>query len=269
MNQDNTKSLLLKLEDPKLDFSVIFSGKKSKKVNGLYKPDTREIIIHNKNFQNEAGNQDENALSYTAIHEYAHHLHACKRGGKLPVRAHTSEFWAIFHALLEKAEEKGLYKNNALSSPELSELTERIKKEYLFENGRLLKELGNHLIMAEGLCKNAGIRFEDYIDRILCIPRVSAKTAIKMFQYDIDPEIGPDNMRFVANIGDEDERLTAEKSFLAGKSPDTVKMRYKNISPAEEEDPRLSLEKEKQRIERTISALSKRLGEVVNELENL
>ena len=101
MNQDKVKQKLLAIEDAPLEFSLIFSGKKSKKVNGLYKPTSREIIIHNRNFQPDDTGQ--NLMLYTAIHEYAHHLHACAHGGKLSPRAHNSEFWAIFHELLEKA----------------------------------------------------------------------------------------------------------------------------------------------------------------------
>jgi hypothetical protein len=65
MNQDQVKAKLLAIEDAPLEFSLIYSGKKSNKVNGLYKPESREIIIHNRNFS------DDNLLLYTAIHEYA------------------------------------------------------------------------------------------------------------------------------------------------------------------------------------------------------
>jgi hypothetical protein len=90
MNQEKIKEKLLAIEDAKLEFSLIFSGKKSRKVNGLYKPDTREIILHNRNFAQDA--TGDNLLLYTAIHEYAHHLHDCSRGGTLSPRAHSSEF---------------------------------------------------------------------------------------------------------------------------------------------------------------------------------
>src|SRR5215469_11323540 len=133
MNQDKVKDNLLAIEDAPLEFSLIFSGKKSRKVNGLYKPDSREIIIHNRNF--EKGTAGDNLLLYTAIHEYAHHLHSCSRGGELPSRAHTSEFWAVFHALLEKAEAKKIYSDVFAASPELMTLTETIRKKFLGENG--------------------------------------------------------------------------------------------------------------------------------------
>jgi hypothetical protein len=259
MNQDQVKAALLAIEEAPMEFTVLLSGKQCRKVNGLYKPESREIIIHNRNFK------DDNLLIYTAIHEYAHHLHACSRGGKLSSRAHTAEFWAILHGLLEKAEAKDIYKNVFAGSPELEELTGLIRKKYLYENGSLVKELGMHLLRADELCTAMGARFEDYVDRVLCIPRIAAKMAIKMYQYNLDPAVGSDNMRFLAGIKNEADRSAAENALLAGKSPDSVKIQAAR-KPAET-DPRLLLEKEKLRLERTIAALSKRLQEVEQELE--
>ena len=278
MNQDQVKEKLLAIEDAPLDFTVVFSGKRSKKVNGLYKPDTREIIIHNRNFSGEApkkgGGKEaagDNLLIYTAIHEYAHHLHACARGGHLSARAHTAEFWAILHGLLEKAEGKGIYKNLFSGSEELEKLTGTIRKKYLAENGNLVKELGQLLLKAHDLCAAIGGRYEDYIDRILRIPRQAANLAVRMYQYDLSPETGADNMRFLAGIPNEEKRQAAESLLLTGKSPDTVKIALRKSALGEEgsgfsEDPRLSLEKEKTRLERTIASLTKRLEEVEREL---
>ena len=261
MNQDQVKKKLLSLEDAPMDFTVVFTGKFSKKVNGLYKPDIREILLHTKNFS------DDNLLMYTAIHEYAHHIHACSKGGQLSARAHTSEFWAIFHRLLEKAEKKDIYKDVFSGSAELEKLTATIRKKYLAENGNLVKELGRLLLKAHELCTAAGGRYEDYIDRVLCIPRQAASLAVKMHQYDLSPETGADNMRFLAGISNEEKRQAVENALLAGKSPDTVKAAVrKNASVEEEEDPRHTLEKEKVRLERTIASLKKRLEEVEMEL---
>jgi hypothetical protein len=269
MNQDQVKKMLLSIEDAPMEFSVVFSGKKSGKVNGLYKSETREIIIHNRNF---AGDQTgDNLLLYTSIHEYAHHIHACAKGGKLSSRAHTAEFWAIFHELLEKAEKKKIYQNVFFASPELEKLTELIRKKFLEENGGLVKELGKHLLKAYDLCGEIGGRFEDYIDRVLRIPKAAAQTAMKMYQYDLNPALGADNMRFLAGIRNEDDRAGAEKALLEGKSPDSVKTAVrKGLPPAAApggEDPKIHLEKEKLRLEKTISTLSKRLTEVEEELK--
>jgi len=262
MNQDKVKIKLLSIEDAPLEFSLVFSGKKSKKVNGLYKPGSREIIIHNKNFQSD--NTGQNLLLYTAIHEYAHHLHACSRGGTLSARAHNSEFWAIFHALLEKAETKKIYSDVFAVSPELLKLTEIIRNKYLKNNGELVKEMGKQLLKAHDLCTKIGVRFEDYVDRMLRIPRAAANTAIKMFELDIAPEVGADNMRFLAGIRESDERKAAETALIKGKSPDTVKVQVRGKE--KDEDPLQRLEKEKERLERTINTLSKRLDEVKREL---
>ena len=258
MTQDEVKEQLLIIEDAPLDFTVIFSGKKSKKVNGLYKPDLREIIIHNRNFA------DDNLLLYTAIHEYAHHLHACARGGHLSPRAHTAEFWAILHGLLEKAEKKEVYKDVFSGSKELEKLTATIRKKYLTENGNLVKELGQLLLKAHELCAAIGGRYEDYVDRVLRIPRQAASLAVRMHQYNLNPETGADNMRFLAGIPNEEKRMAAENALLTGKSPDTVKIAARQ--KPEEEDPRIRLEKEKNRLERTIASLTKRLEEVEREL---
>jgi hypothetical protein len=263
MNQDKVKQKLLAIEDAPLEFSLVFSGKKSKKVNGLYKPGSREIIIHNRNFLTDDTGQ--NLLLYTAIHEYAHHLHACSRGGTLSPRAHNTEFWAIFHSLLEKAEKKKIYSDVFSVSPELLKLTEVIRDKYLKNNGELVKEMGKHLLKAHELCTGIGVRFEDYVDRMLRIPRTAANMAIKMFEYDIAPEVGSDNMRFLAGIRDGAERKAAETALIKGKSPDSVKVQVRNKN--KEEDPIAMLEKEKTRLERTIATLNKRLDEVKKELK--
>ncbi|MDR2923002.1 MAG: hypothetical protein LBU85_06650 [Treponema sp.] len=262
MNQDKVKEKLLAIEDAPLEFSLVFSGKKSRKVNGLYKPDTREIIIHNRNFQPDAAG--DNLLLYTAIHEYAHHLHACRRGGTLSARAHTQEFWAIFHLLLEKAEAKKIYRDVFSGSPELAKLTEFIRSKFLRNNGELVKEMGRHLLKAHELCTGIGVRFEDYVDRMLRIPRTAANMAIRFYEYDLDPQVGADNMRFLAGIRDSDDRKTAEAALIKGKSPDTVKVAARRN--AEAENPVQRLEKEKIRLERTIATLSKRLEDVKREL---
>jgi len=264
MNQDQAKEKLLSIEDAPLEFSLVFSGKKSRKVNGLYKPETREIVIHNRNFNHEDKAAADNMLLYTAIHEYAHHLHCCANGGRLPARAHTSEFWAIFHALLEKAESKKIYSDVFAGSPELAKLTETIREKYLKENGSLVKEMGGYLLKAHDLCAGIGVRFEDYVDRMLRIPRAAANIAVKMYSYDLNPQTGADNMRFLAGIRNGNERRAAESALLKGKSPDTVKTAV--TKKTKEDDPVSRLEKEKDRLQRTISTLSKRLEEVDREL---
>lgn len=261
MNQDQIKRMLLSLEDTQLDFSVIMTGKKSRKVHGLYKPDTREILLHNKNFS------DENQLVYTAIHEYAHHLQ-CEYDGVLEgARHHSVQFWARFHALLGKAEKKGLYSIGVEKSPELAKLTEEIQSRYLAENGRLMKELGRLLVKAHGLCEEAGIRYEDYVDRVLCLPRVAARTAVKVSSLDLDPSLGYEAMRIVSSYPTPEKRAEAERQFVSRLSPDEIKV---NLARAvDSEDPVERLRKEKNRIERTIASLQSRLEQVEQSLQSM
>ncbi|MBQ3671139.1 MAG: hypothetical protein II921_06635 [Treponema sp.] len=269
MTNEEIKELLLKIEETELDFSVTMTGKSSTRVNGLYKPDTHEILLHNKNFD------DDMQLIYTAIHEYTHHLeterYLAETGGKLPMKGskvHTAAFWTRFHELLQKAEEQGIYKISIEESPELKELTEKIKKDYIEANGKLMVEFGKLLIQAHELCKKANIRYEDYLDRVLCLPRNTEKDIRKVASVAINPAIGFDNMKKVAQIKDPDKRESASTQILSGKAPDTVSELMKRKS-SEGNDPRTKLEKEKNRLEKTIEALQQRLQYVEESLENL
>jgi hypothetical protein len=260
VNNDQLKSLLLQVRPCSTEFTLIMSGKKSSKVNGLYKPGEREIILHNKNFESE----DE--LVYTALHEYAHHLHAESRGGDLSPRCHNPEFWAIFHGLLADAEEKNLYRN-LFETEEFRTLAERIRSEFLSENGRIMKELGSLMIEAESLCRKRKTRFEDFIDRVLGMSRVTARVTMRLSALDLDPVLGYDSMKIVAGVRDPVKRSEAERSLLAGASPDTVKANLRKR--LEDSDPKELLQRERERIKKTIDGLKSRLKEVEDNLKRL
>lgn len=268
MENEDTKNKLLQIENTEIDFTITQTGKESVRVNGLYKPDTHEILLHNKNFN------DDNQLMYTAIHEYAHHLETEKymneNKGKLPPsgsRSHNANFWARFHSMLQKAEELGFYKISIEESPELKELTTKIKTEYIEVNGKLMVEFGKLLVKAHDLCKKSNIRYEDYLERILCLPKNTAKDLTKIASVEVNPAIGFDNMKKVAQIKKTDERQSAEQQILSGKTPDTVSelMKQKALS----EDPKEKLEKEKNRLEKTIASLQQRLQYVEETLDSL
>lgn len=268
MENDDIKQKLLQIENTELEFTITQTGKESVRVNGLYKPETHEILIHNKNFN------DDNQLIYTAIHEYAHHLETEKymneNGGKLPpsgTRSHNAQFWAKFHSLIQKAEELGFYKISIEESPELKELTEKIKTEYIEANGKLMIEFGKLLVKAHDLCKKSNIRYEDYLERVLCLPKNTAKDLTKVASVQVNPAIGFDNMKIVAQIKKPDERTSAEQQILSGKTPDTVSELMKK--KASESDPKEKLEKEKNRLEKTIASLQQRLQYVEETLETL
>lgn len=108
MTNEHIKEMLLELEKTDIDFTVTMTGKESKKVNGLYKPTTHEILIHNMNFKND------NQLMYTAIHEYTHHLINVRNekngiSSQKGEKSHTTEFWAKMDDLVEKAVKQGIY----------------------------------------------------------------------------------------------------------------------------------------------------------------
>ena len=49
MENQKIKEILLDIAPSELDFTITQTGKESKRVNGLYQPDTHEILLHNKN----------------------------------------------------------------------------------------------------------------------------------------------------------------------------------------------------------------------------
>ncbi|MBQ9238757.1 MAG: hypothetical protein IJ191_05510 [Treponema sp.] len=268
MDNEKISAALLDIAETELAFTIIQSGKASKKVNGLYKLDTHEIILHNKNFKSD------NALMYTAIHEYAHHLIAEEtlRATGVPAvssRVHTQRFWERFAGLLETAEKKGYYVIGLEKSPELEQLTDEIKKKYLTENGRLMYEFGKALARAFDLCEQADIRYEDYVDRVLGLPRTAAHDILELSAVHVNPAIGYENMKTVAKIRNPEQRATAEAGFLRGKSPDAVRAGLKKSTAIEKGDVKAQLQKEKNRLEKTIASLAARLEAVEERLARL
>ncbi len=269
MDNESIKNMLLDLQETNLEFSVIMTGKSSTRVNGLYKPDTREILLHNKNFKTD------NELIYTSIHEYTHHLineeQIAQNGGKNPphqAKSHTNYFWAKFHSLLDIAEQKSYYKLDISGSQELDELTKEIRIKYIEPNARIMQDLGKSLIKAHALCEQANIRYEDYLDRILQLPRTTAKSAAKVSLLPTeDAELGFDNMKIVASCKKSDQKAKAVEAIKSGKSPDSVIAMMKKKSSTD--DPKTKLEKEKKRLEKTINELTQRLEFVEESLANL
>lgn len=272
MTNEKIKEILLEIKSCEIDFSVIQTGKESKRVNGFYKPDSHEIFIHNLNLKSD------NMLIYTAVHEYTHHLVIEEKLQQNPAadytcgsKVHTQEFWAKFGSLLEIAEQKGYYSIGWEKNPELKSLTEDIKTNYLEKNGELMKEFGKKLARAFDLCKEADVRYEDYIDRVLCLPRNTAKDIRKVSAADINPAIGFENMKVVASVKKKDDRAEIEKDFLnGGKSPSSIREMMKQKSAnVQNQDPKIKLEKEKSRLEKTIAQLTQRLEYVEESLANL
>jgi hypothetical protein len=269
MNQDQVKERLLQIFEPGEDFTLLFSGKESSKVNGLYKPESREIVIHNRNFE------DDNSLLYTAIHEFAHHVHFCSPNPPKSSKSHTKGFRKIFHDLLQEAERKGVYQNRIGGIPELFEIERRIKDEYISKHGALFKELGQLLIDAEGLCRKHGVRFEDFIERNLQLNKAYARSAMTVKAQDLPAEIGEENMKIVSRLKDPGQRQALVQSFQQGESQDQVREKLSEGSGLPREvkgfqgDEKIvgKLEEEIKRIDKTIDNLTKRKREMEHKLE--
>jgi len=259
MNQDQIKNLLLSLEGNVPEFTVTFTGKESRRVDGLYKPESCEILIHNKNFP------DENSLIYTAIHEYAHHIHFSRFPQEVTRRAHTNRFWDLFHNLLADAEKRDIYKSLFDNDKDFQSLTRRIKEDYLEKNGSLMKEFGKLLIEALDLCREKHAVFEDYAERILGMTRGSARSMMKIYALDVDESLGFENMKVVAAIKDPKERFEAVESFKEGKTPPQVRQHIKE-SRSESEPTLGRLEAQKRRLKKNIITLKEKLENVDRQL---
>lgn len=261
MNQDQVKELLLTLDKNAPAFSVIFSGKMSGKVDGLYYPDRQEIIIHNRNFT------EDSQLIYTAIHEYAHHLHHARSPVPVSSRAHTIAFWDILHKLLFSAEEKGLYSNIFKNDNRFTSLTKKIRGEYLQANGSLMKELGSLLEQAFALCLELNLSFDDYVDRELLLHRSAARMLMKMSAMNLNPKIGYENMKTVAGIKDDAARARAEEAFAEGLTSDMVKAEIN--SQKMPGDAINVLMEERDKIEHSIDTLTKKLAKIEHRIQEL
>lgn len=254
MTNDEIKRKLLSLRHTETEFSVIMTGKESRKVNGLYKPATHEIILHNLNFKND------NSLIYTAIHEYAHHLinaenenNGIKGAGVSKV--HDTKFWTTMDELLETAVEKGIYQRN--HSKDIEEKIAAARK-IDREIARLQKELGAILIELQKLAEENGERFEDIATHEIGMKQSTAKTSMKASSVPLD-DIGQDVLNLISSKKISTAMLEEIKQAKTeGKSVEQIKSILQQ--KAENRDsPVEKLEKEKLRLEKTISSLNERL----------
>ena len=262
MNQDRVHEMLEAIEPAPAPFTVVFSGRTNKKVNGLYKPAKAEIILHNRNFDSD------NQLIYTAIHEYAHHLIFVRHGGLPMPRPHTQEFWALFHELLEKAEQKGFYISVFDSVPEFASLTMEIKNRCLAGNGSLLLELGRLLVQAEELCRIHKARFEDYVERVIGLPKRTASTAIQAQTLNLDPSLGWDGLALVASIRDPEARSKAAEALSNGATP-LIAKRLAMPHQDDSGDPVETLLAEHKKLARSIASMTERLQRIEDKLRTM
>lgn len=179
MNQDTVKEKLLSLKIPCDDFTLVFFGKASGRVNGFYKPGSMTIVIHNRNFQND------DALMYTALHEFTHHIIATRK--LIPGRnKHPTLFWALFHSIVDVAIKEGVYHDPYLADEALKAKQDEII-DLLKQQGELNRKLGLSLSKMQKLSIEKGARFEDFLDRHARIPKKQATNLIKaQLEFDLE-----------------------------------------------------------------------------------
>jgi hypothetical protein len=263
MNGEQVKENLLKLHDCAESFSIIISGKSSVRFNGLYKPGTKEILIYDRNFEdNEAGS---NGLFYTAMHELAHHIQFTeyKQTGS---RSHTKLFYATLDDLVDKAEALGLYRYDA--NPEVKKLIEDAAA-ISAEIAALQRKLGSVLNSLHNACMRNGVRYEDVVKREVKLSARTEKKLKKATALDAPEGLGYEMQEAIAGARNEEQRETMLAAAADGRSVDQVKQAgvVKRAKP--KEDDTEALLKEKAKIEKTIANLKKRLKDIVNRIKNL
>ncbi|MDR1894854.1 MAG: hypothetical protein LBQ61_09260 [Spirochaetales bacterium] len=274
MNQEQITTFLLSLDPEAEPFTLILSGKASKKVNGLYHPDKREIVLHNKNFTSDG------ELLYTAIHEFAHHLHFTRSRTPVGPRAHTAAFRRILHRLLSAAEEKGLWSNPYSQFPDLDKLTREIREKLLKASGETAVKLGEALRTALGLCQKHGIPFADYVERVLQFDGSAARTFMTLPLLQAPAALGSENLKLIASRRNPQVQQRLAESLGRGLSRDLAREAAEEAQDREEKTPppppageegaaRERLLKEKQRLERTIRDLSLKLAALNRRLSAL
>jgi hypothetical protein len=259
VNQDTVKKNLLKLYDCTEDFSVIFSGKKCRKVNGLYKPDKCEIIIHNRNFG--ADDKGNNLLFFTAMHEYAHHIQFTDHKQK-SAKAHTQLFYSILDDLADTAEKKNLYSVGI--TKETQKLVDEARS-ISIEIAELQQRLGKVINILHEKCEKEGLRFEDVVERKVQISKQTMERAKKADFLSLN-NVGVDIQEAAIKERDEDKREAIIHAGAKGKSVAQAKRAI--AAPVSGEDETVSLVKEKRRLERTIENLKHRLEEVEEHLKS-
>lgn len=210
MNQEQVKEQLLALGVETEDFTLVFSGKASKKVNGLYKPATMEIVLHNKNFKSD------NDLMYTAIHEYAHHV-TITRGFVKKTAGHPAVFWAVFHSLLEVAILRGIYRDEFATDPSLQDKARQVQ-DVLGIQVDAQRRLGLLLRELQLICSTRGIRYQDFLHRIARIPDSAAEAAMRLPHLDFEDfqQISPQAVELVSSIDVDQARMEAAHKISAG-----------------------------------------------------
>ena len=262
MTQELVRENLLKLHSCIEEFTLEFSGRKSGRVNGTYRPGTRHITINNRNFDNnETG---ANALFYTAMHEFAHHIQFTehKHSGS---RSHTKLFYSILDSLAAKAEELGLYRYDA--DPDVKALVNEAA-EVSAEIAALQRRLGNVLNRLHSVCMRKGLRYEDVVKRKVKISVRMEKKLNKIAALrDLPKDIGFETQEAIAAAKSEKEREAMLEAAKDGKSVAQVKQAA--VSTRKEPDELDALVREKENCKTMIEKWKQRLKDIMERIKKL
>lgn len=266
MDNETIKQKLLSLEIPASDFTVVLTGKSNKRVNGLYKPDTKEILIHNKNFTTD------NAMMYTAIHEFTHHVCTDRKLVK-SVTGHSTVFWAMFHSIVDIAVQKGVYVDPFTTDNELQTEGNKVL-EIIKEQNETMHRLGLEFYTMQSVCTEKGARIEDFIDRHARTTKRAVVTAIKsqLELFDLK-DLSPQMIDAIAGCSEGEKRDEAVARAEDGQTIDQIRATVKQgkdinpfkapvSEPMQKEDLLDSLVTERARIQKTIEQLTIHMQEV-------
>lgn len=266
MNQSDVLHKLKSLHECKEAFTVTFSGKKSGRVNGIYKPFPREIIIHNLNFEKD-GIQNESLLMYTAMHELSHHIQYTEYGFK-GTRSHNKLFYSILDDLADKAEAACIYK--PVIDAELQGLIKQAQ-DTSNEIAMLQRDLGKLLEKLNDACIKKGVRMEDVVNRKARISMQTTKKAMKTASLDLPGNITADIQEAIVSERDNDKRKAMTAAAQAGRSVNQIKRAGSSPSSAQNNSGEKEIDnllQEKERIETQIKNLQQRLKKIIEKINS-
>jgi hypothetical protein len=261
MTPEQVKENLLKLYTCAEGFTLEFSGKKNRRINGLYYPVFAKIFINNRNF--EEGEAGDNLLFYTAMHELAHHIQHTEHH-QHGSRCHTKLFYSILDGLADKAEKAGLYRYDA--DPQIKKLADEAAK-ISAQIAALQRSLGGVLNKLHGACLRKGVRYEDVVKRKVKLSARTERKLQKIAALGLSDGVGFETQEVIAGAKNDESRAAMIKAADEGKSVDQVKQSGSGTKT--EPDEMGALVKEKDRINATIANLTRRLAAVVKRINLL
>jgi hypothetical protein len=248
MTEEQVHERLLQVYEGSEPFSVTFN-RLPKTIWGKYFPYTRSIVVDRCKMANDT------MLMYTALHELAHHI-CYQDKGQESLRAHTKLFWGIYHNLLDRAEEAGIYERS--SDAAVTALVERAKAKDR-EAAALQRELGGILEALWEVCEEKGVRVEDVLERQVGLSRKTWKAmlgAASLRGQEGIELLGQDAQERAVRLQNKDEGLRELfKGYLAGRSMAQLDMGKE----PRDVDPLKKLEAEKAELDRKIQRLQERL----------